>query len=174
MFADVRRAIGIFGNFGEQAFKLAFANIFQVVALRALRGGFIEIDRNFVALPNFAADFFRQSDAVFDADAFNRDERHDVGRTHARMRAGMLGQVNQLGGFSHATKSCLRNGVRLACNRDYAAIVVGVAFAIQQVHAGYFAHRGDDGVNFGHIATFGKIRDRFDESFHVVKDSSNG
>ena len=66
-FADIWRAIGIFGDFGEQAFELALANIFQVAAFGALRGGFVEINRNVIALPNFAADFFRERDAVFDA-----------------------------------------------------------------------------------------------------------
>ena len=99
-FADVWRAIGILGDFGEQAFELAFANIFQVAAFGALRGGFVEINGNAIALPNFAADFFRKRDAVFDADAFDGNKWHHVGRAHARMRAGMLGEVNQFGSFA--------------------------------------------------------------------------
>ena len=56
--ADIRSAIGILGHLDEQAFELAFANIFQVGAFRALRRGFVKINRNFVALPNFAPYFF--------------------------------------------------------------------------------------------------------------------
>ena len=55
-----------------------------------------------------------------------------------------------------------------------AAVVVGVTFAIEQIDAGNFAHRGDDGVDLGGVAPFGKIRNAFDESFHEVTDSSSG
>ncbi len=86
----------------------------------------------------------------------------------------MLGEVNQLGGFSDAAEGGLGDGVRLAGDGDDAAVMVGVAFAVEEIHARDFAHGGDDGVNFGQIAAFGKIWNRFDESFHVVKDSSRG
>ena len=79
----------------------------------------------------------------------------------------MLGQVNQLGGFADATQRCFGNGFGFAGDGDDAAVVVGVAFAIEQIHAGHFAHGRDDGVNFGRVAPFGEIRNTFDESFHA-------
>ena len=87
LVADVRSAIGIFRHFGEQAFKLAFADIFKIGAFGALRGSLVEIDGNFVALPDFAADFFREGHAIFDGDAFDGDEWDYVGCAHARMCA---------------------------------------------------------------------------------------
>ena len=86
----------------------------------------------------------------------------------------MLGEVDQLGGFSDAAERGLCDRVRLAGNRDDTAVMIRVAFAVEQIHSGNFAHCGDDGVNLGPIAAFGKIRNRFDKSFHVVKDSSSG
>ena len=57
------------------------------------------------------------------------------------------------------------NGFALADQRDDAAVVVGVHFAIEQIDAGHF-HGVDDGVNFGFIAAFGEIRNTFDERGH--------
>ena len=74
-----------------QSFELAFADIFEVRALGALRSGFVKIDRNFVALPDFAAHFFRERHAIFDGDAFHGDEWHHVRGAEARVRASVLG-----------------------------------------------------------------------------------
>ena len=85
------------------------------------------------------------------------------------MRAGVLGEVDQFRGFSDSAQGCFGHRFRLAGQGDDAAVVVGVAFAIEQVHAGDLAHRGDDGVDLCGIAPFGEIRNAFDQSFHVVR-----
>ena len=157
---------GLLKNFFAQAFELAFADIFEVGALGALRRSFVEINGNAVALPDFAANFFRERDAVFDRDAFDGNERHYVGRAQARVRAGVAREVDQFGGFADAAKGRFGDGVGLAREGNHAAVVVGVAFAVEQKNAGHFAHGRHDGVDFGGIAAFGEIRNAFDETFH--------
>ena len=159
-------AVGVFWHFCEQAFELAFANVFEVGAFGTLRGGFVEIDGNFVTLPDFAADFFREGYAIFDGDAFDGDERDNVGCAHAGMRAGMPGEVNQFGCFADAAQCGFSDGFGFAGYGDDAAVMVCVTFAVEQVDAGNFAHGRDNGVNFGRVAPFGKIRNTFYKSFH--------
>ena len=77
----------------------------------------------------------RHCNAVFDRHAFDGNEGHDVGRSHARVRALMLGQIDQLGGLSDPTDGGLLNGFAFAHQRDDAAVVVGVHLAIKQVDA---------------------------------------
>ena len=66
---------------------------------------------------------------------------------------------------AHPANGCFLNGFALADNRNDAAVVVGVHFAIQQVNAGHF-HGVDDGVNFGLVAAFGEVGDAFDQRGH--------
>ena len=107
----------------------------------------------------------RHRHAVFDGDAFDRNERHNVGRAHARMRAGVNVKIDELGGLAHAADDRFLNGFALADQRDDRAIVVEVAFAIEKVDAGHL-HSVDNGVNFGLVAAFGEIRNAFDERGH--------
>ncbi len=103
-------------------------------------GGFVEIDGNFEAFPDFAADVFGERDAILDGDAFDRNEGNYVGGAKAGMRAGMSGEVDEFGGFTHSAQGGLGNDFGFAGESDDTTIVVGVAFAIEQVHARNFAH----------------------------------
>ena len=165
-FAHVRRAVGIAKHFLAQALELALADIFEVGALGPLRRRFVEINRDAVALPDFAAHFFREHDAILDGDAFDGNERDHVGCAEPRMRAGVAREIDQLGGFADAAQRRLGDVLGFAGERDHAAIVVRVAFAVEQEDAGNFAHGRDDGVHFGGIAAFGEIRNAFDEALH--------
>ena len=51
--ADVGTARGVGGNFCADAFELTAAYVFKILTLRRRGGGFVEIDRNLVALPDF-------------------------------------------------------------------------------------------------------------------------
>ena len=170
--ADVRSAVRIAQHFFAQALELPLANVFEICALRPLRRRFVEINRNAIALPDFASHFFGQRHAVLDGHAFDGNKRHHIGRTHARMRPGMLGQINQLGRFAHAAQRRFGHRLGLAGDGHHAAVMVRVAFTVQQVHARNFAHGRHDGVHFGRVAPFGKIGNAFDESFHGVRGSS--
>src|SRR3984957_378256 len=167
--ADVGSAVGIVGNFGEQPFELALANSFEIGAVGTLGRGFVKINRNFVAVPDFTADLFGQGHAVFDGNTFHRDKGDDVGGAHARVRAGMFGEVDELGGFADAAQGGFGDRFGFAGQGHDAAVVIGIAFAIENVDAGDFAHGGDDGVNLGDVAAFGKIRNTLDDALHRVR-----
>src|SRR5205085_8070727 len=104
----------------------------------------------------------RDGDTIFQRDAFDGDEGHDVGSADARMRAGVLREINEFGGAADAANGCLSDSVTLADQGDDAAVVVGVHFAVQQKNAGHF-HGGDKRVNLGGIAAFRKIGNALDK-----------
>ena len=60
-FADIGLALVIFLQFFAQAFELAAANIFEIDAIGASGGGFIEKDGDAIALPDFVADAASQA-----------------------------------------------------------------------------------------------------------------
>ena len=105
----------------------------------------------------------RHGYAVFDCDAFDRNKRNHVGGAHARMRALMLRQVDQLRGLPYPADRRFLNRVAVADQSDHAAVVVGIHLAVEELDTRDF-HGVDNGVDFGFVAAFGEIRDTFDES----------
>src|SRR5579883_3160136 len=77
--------------------------------------------------------------------------------------APMRGQVYQFAGFTDAANGGFLNGLALANQRDDAAVVVAIHFAVEEKHAIHF-HGGNNGIYFGFIAAFGEIRNTFDKS----------
>ncbi len=105
----------------------------------------------------------RHGYAVFDRHAVNGDKRNDIGRAHARVRALVLGEVDQLGGLAYSANGGFLNGFALADQGDDAAVVVGIHLAVEEIDAGDF-HGFDNGIDFGLVAAFGKIRNTFNQS----------
>ena len=64
------------------------------------------------------------------------------------MRARLPRQIDQLGGFADAAHGRFAHRLGFADQRDHAAIVIRVAFAAQQIHAGNRPHGVHDGVYF--------------------------
>ena len=89
--AEIGLARGIGGNVGADAFELAAANVLQVLTFGGGRGGFIKVDGDLEALRDFGSYVAGHGYAIFDGDAVDGDEGHYVGRSHARVRALMLG-----------------------------------------------------------------------------------
>src|SRR4030088_2779526 len=147
------------------AFDRAATDIFQILPLRRRRCRFIEINRNLVTLPDLLTDVAGHGHAIFNGDTVDGNERHDVRCSHTWVRALMFRQVDELGGLANSADSGLLNGLALADQRDDAAVVVGVHFAVEQVHAVHF-HGSDDGVNFSRIASLRKIGYAFYERRH--------
>ena len=113
----------------------------------------------------------RHGDAVFNSDAIDRDKWHDIGCAHARVRALMLGEIDQLRGLAYAANGGFLNGLALADQRNHAAVVVGIHLAVEKIDAGDF-HGFDNGIDFGRVTAFGKIRNAFDKSAgHGLKDN---
>ncbi len=172
--AEIGAARGVGGDFSADAFELAAANVLQILALGSGGGGFIQIDGNLETLGDFGSDVARHGDAVFNGHAFDRDEGYDIGCTHARMSSLMMGEVDQFGGLACAANGGFLNGLAVADESDDRAIVVGIHFAVEEIDSRNF-HGGDDGVNFGRVAAFGKIRNAFNKSAaHGEKDNGRG
>src|ERR1700687_2541027 len=170
-FAEIGRARGIGRYVGTDAFELAATSILQVLALGGSCGGFIQIDRDLETLRDLGSDVARDGDAVFDGDAVNRDKGHDVGCAHARVRALMLGEIDQFGGFAYPANGGFLDGFALPYECDDAAVVVGIHFAVEKINARDL-HGFDNRVDFGRVAAFGKIRNAFNKSAgHGEKDN---
>ena len=84
------------------------------------------------------------------------------------MRAGMFGQIDQFRRFAYSAQGGFGHRFRFTRQRDHAAVVVRVAFVVEQIYAANLAHGRDDRVDFGRVAAFGKIRNTLNNSFHLV------
>src|SRR5208337_2034082 len=93
--AKIRAAGRIGRDLGADAFELPATDVLQILALRRGGGGFVKIDGNLEALPDFFADMASHGDAVFNGDAVDRDEGDDVSSAHAGMGASVGVEVNQ-------------------------------------------------------------------------------
>src|SRR5262249_45853591 len=155
--ADVGRSRLHDAHLLHQGFELALANIFQIGAFGPLCGGLVEIDGNVKLAPYFLPEALGELYAFFEGDAFDGNERHDVGRAEAWMRSLMLAEVDERGGFLDRAKCRGGYSSRRADKREHAAIVIGVAFAIEEDHIGQAGDGLYDGVDLGHVAAFTEV-----------------
>ncbi len=79
------------------------------------------------------------------------------------MSALMDVQVDQLRGSAHAADGGLGNRFAVADEGDDAAVMVGVHFAVEQIHARDL-HGIDDGVDLCGIATFREVGNTLNKS----------
>ena len=66
---------------------MAAPDVFKIYTVRTCRGGFVEKYRDAVALPYFVADSTSERDAIIKRNAFDGDERNDIGRANSRVSA---------------------------------------------------------------------------------------
>src|ERR1039457_6187373 len=118
-----------------------------------------------VPLPYFFADTAGNGHAVFQRQTFNRDERNYIGCAKPGMRSRVLGQINKFGGLANPANRGLRHVHRIADERDDTAVVVGVHLAVEQIHAIHL-HGFENGIDFGLVAPFRKVRYTFYECGH--------
>ena len=86
----------------------------------------------------------------------------------------MFGEIDQLGGLPYAANGGFLNGIALADQGDDAAVVIGIHLAVEEIDAGNL-HGFDNGIDFGRVAAFGKIRNAFHQSAgHGKKDNGRG
>ena len=165
--ADGISAIGIArldrAHFHDQRLELAAADILEIGPLRPLRGGLVEIDRDFQPGPDFLGHALGQTDALLDRDAFDRDKRDDVSRADPGMRALMPSEVDEGDRlFDRADRGVGDRGRRADEGED-GAIVVRVLLAVEQDHFGDGEDAVDDRIDFGGVAPLGEIRHALDE-----------
>lgn len=89
--SDVRTARGVPANGVAKTFKLAAANIFELNAIGARRGGSVEVDGDAVTVPDMQAGLSRQQGALRYRGSTDRNEWDDVGRPDSRMDAVLQG-----------------------------------------------------------------------------------
>ena len=168
---EVRLARRVGCNVVTNSLELAATNVLQILPFGRRRRGFVEIDRDLEALPDFGAHVAGHGNAIFNCHAVDGDEGNYISRAHARVRASVLGEVDQLGGLAHAAQDGFLNGFPLAHQRNDAAIVVGIHLTVEEIDAGNF-HGLDNGIDLGRVAAFRKIGNTFDKSAgHAKKDN---
>ncbi len=72
----------------------------------------------------------------------------------------MFGEIDQFRGLPHAANCRFLNGFTLPYQGDHAAVVVGIHLSVKKINTGNL-HGFNNGVNFGWVAAFGKIRNAF-------------
>ena len=145
------------------AFELSAPDVFQVLPLGRGCRRFVEVNRDLISLPDLFAHVPRHGHTVFNGHAIDRNEGHDVRRTHAGMRSLVPVQVDQLCRLADAANRGLLDRFPLPHQSDDAAVVIGVHLAIKQEDAVHL-HGLDDGVDFGFVTAFRKIGNTLNQS----------
>src|SRR5580700_11813561 len=99
---EIRLARRIGRDVRSYALELSTPNVLQILPLGRGRSRLVQVNRNLVSLPDFRPNMPSQGDAILDGHAINGDERHNIRRTHARMRSLMLIQIDQFGSLANA------------------------------------------------------------------------
>ncbi len=161
---DVRRREQI-----REALVLRLADVGQADALRSRRGARVEVHRHVVTLRNLMAEAVRDRDALFHRHAGERNERHDVHRSEARMLARVRAHVDLAIRRGDEGMRGGRDRFGVAGEREHRAVVIAVARLVEKPNAGDLA----DGLRqpVDHIAApaLADIRHAFDQPRHDVK-----
>ena len=115
----------------------------------------------------------RDSNAIFERHTFNWDKWDNVGGAQSRVRSLMLIQINQFGRFANTANCSFLHRFPFTHERNDAAVVVSVHFAVEKIDAVQF-HGFDDRVNFRFISPFGEVRHAFDQSLHKREEYPGG
>jgi hypothetical protein len=138
---EVRRPLRVAQLVG-QPLVLALPDGRQILPLGPACRGLVQIDGD----GQFAADALahapRDGRAVLHGHAGDRDEGADVSGPHPRVRAVVLGHVDDLGGLGDGLEGPLGHGVRVAHERHHGAVRVRPGVHVQHGHA----RDGLDGV----------------------------
>ena len=141
--AEIRVALGVDTHFFFQRFILAAADVLQVLALRAGGGLFIQVDRDVQLGADPLAQPAGDQHAFRHADVPDGDKWHDVCGADAGVLAGVLVQVDQLGGFGDGPKSGFFDGFGRTDEGQHGAVVIQVGVAVEQ--GGSRRRRGSPG-----------------------------
>ena len=159
------------GDLVRKLFEAAGADHRQLAPVIVLRRFFVEIDRNLELRRDVGREFLRDRDALFHRRSFERNERHDIDRTDARMLAMMNAQIDARNRRIEQSHRSLTNRIRRFGDiREHRPIVIRIRMNIQQMNAGSRAHRLRDRIDRRLLAAFGNVGDAFD---HAVKVMSN-
>jgi hypothetical protein len=150
-------------HFADHRLELSAANVLQVDAIGPAGGRFVEVHRHAQLAPDFARHALRQAHAFLQRDAFDGDERDDIGGADTRVGALMRGEIDEFDGFGDAAQCRVRHRGGRAYKGEDAAIVVGVRFAVEQDNFRNAEDRLDDGVHLGAVAPFGEIGNALNE-----------
>jgi len=168
---EVGRALWRLPDLGANAFELAAAHVGEVLAVGARRGALVEEDGDAELAPHALAERAREGDAVLHRCAFERDEGDDVGGAHARMLAGVGGEIYVRSGGRNAREGRIGDRVDRRDEGDDAAVVTRVGARVEDVcprHAGDGVADGGDDLG---AAALTEVRNALDE-LHERSDSS--
>src|SRR2546427_13279044 len=105
-------------------------------------------------------------DAVVQRDAADRDERDHVGRADAGMLASVGGKVDSVEGLFSRPKCGFADGFGRSDEGQDAAVVIGVALAVQHDDAGDSLNGVDQRVNGLGLPAFAEVGDALDKTIH--------
>ena len=151
---------------GRLAIETTAPRVLQRPARRRQRRGFVEINRDREAAPNFGSSGMRDPDAVLERRTRERHERLHVGGSHARVNAHVRAKINQFRRLCDTQERGFQDRAGLPRERDHAAVVIRVGFKPQQRDAAGALDGPRDGRHYAGVAAFGKIRNALDHAYH--------
>ena len=166
--AEVGGALGVLADLFLGELELAATDVGEVGALGGRGGALVEEDGDLEFAADALAQGAREDNAIFHRRPFERDEGADVGGADARVRAGVLVEVDQFGGLGDAAECGLDGDFDRGHEGADGAIVVGVAREVENndsLNAGDGVADGGDGLE---VSAFGEVRDAFDKRHRSV------
>ena len=102
-------------------------------------------------------------EALLHGHAFDGDEGYDVGGADARVRALMLGEIDEGDGLFHRAERGFGDRGGRPDEGENAAVMIDIGFAIEQHDSGDRSDGCGDRVDFRGVASFRKVRNTFNQ-----------
>ena len=155
------------GEFVGEALVFARADSGEAAARLGRRRLLVEVHGNLQLVSDAPSDRPGEIGALGHRDVRDGDERADIERAHAWMRALVDRHVDEFGRLLRAAERGLGHPVRRADQRVNRAVRVRARVDVQQLHSGDARQGLGDGVDGAAVAPFGEIRNTLNQSSHA-------
>ena len=144
-----------------QPLELSLADVRKPLALGAPSGLRVQIDRHGQFPPHALGELGRERHTVVHGDAAHRHERHDVGRSHARMLPSVLREIDARGRHPDRAERGLHRRDGRRHEGEHRTVMRRIRLHVEESHARDGHDGRAQGVQHGLVAALGEVRHAF-------------
>ena len=144
--SQIGLVVGVGGDGLFDALKLAVTNVFQVNTVFSDGGILVIINRDVERIRDTLAKPARHLDALLHGYAGDWHKRHNIGRSHARVFALMMVEVDQLRRPGNAEVGGFFNRLGCADKRQNGAVMVNIRVPVEHTDAVYACDSSNDRI----------------------------
>src|SRR3989338_8860657 len=164
--ADIRSAGRISRNDRLQFLKTPTPNGCEVFPIWEQRGGFVEINRNLIAVPQLLSGAMGDGDTIRQSYPLQGNERDHVSGADARVFAAVAVEIDERHGLTVRAHRRLFNAAGRSHKGDYRAVVVRVHVSVQEMNPCDTSNHPGNPFHLQRITAFAEVGYALDQESH--------